>query len=44
MSLQALPIPVTTSLGHLTENVAAANIQLDADEVAAITALAPENV
>jgi aryl-alcohol dehydrogenase-like predicted oxidoreductase len=40
----ALPIPGTTSLGHLKENVAAASIRLDGDEVAAITALAPEDV
>jgi aryl-alcohol dehydrogenase-like predicted oxidoreductase len=41
---KALPIPGTTSLGHLKENVAAASIRLDGDEVAAITALAPEDV
>jgi aryl-alcohol dehydrogenase-like predicted oxidoreductase len=40
----ALPIPGTTTLGHLKENVAAASIRLDGDEVAAITALAPEDV
>ncbi|MCU1583211.1 MAG: oxidoreductase [Microbacteriaceae bacterium] len=40
----ALPIPGTTSLGHLKENVAAASIRLDGDEVATITALAPEDV
>jgi aryl-alcohol dehydrogenase-like predicted oxidoreductase len=38
----ALPIPGTTSVQHLTENLAAADICLDQDEVDAITALAPE--
>jgi len=37
-----LPIPGTTSAQHLTENLAAARIQLADEEVAAITALAPE--
>ena len=40
----ALPIPGTTSVQHLHENLAAATIQLSQDEVAAITALAPEDV
>jgi pyridoxine 4-dehydrogenase len=39
----ALPIPGTTSLEHLKENLAAADIRLEADEVDAITALAPED-
>ena len=34
-----LPIPGTSSLGHLEENVAAAEIELDADELAALDAL-----
>ena len=38
----ALPIPGTTSVRHLKENLAAAHIRLAAEEVAAITALAPE--
>ena len=38
----ALPIPGTTSGGHLRENNAAAEIRLDDDEVAAITALVAE--
>jgi aryl-alcohol dehydrogenase-like predicted oxidoreductase len=38
----ALPIPGTTSARHLHENLAAARIALDGDEVAAISALAPE--
>jgi len=38
----ALPIPGTTSLTHLTDNLAAADIKLTAADVAAITALAPE--
>jgi pyridoxine 4-dehydrogenase len=38
----ALPIPGTTSARHLTENLAAARIRLADEEVAAITALAPE--
>jgi aryl-alcohol dehydrogenase-like predicted oxidoreductase len=40
----ALPIPGTTSIGHLEENLAAADIRLDAEEVDAITALAPEEL
>jgi pyridoxine 4-dehydrogenase len=40
----ALPIPGTTSIGHLKENLAAADIRLDADEVDAITALTPEEL
>jgi pyridoxine 4-dehydrogenase len=40
----ALPIPGTTSLQHLRENLAAADIRLEQDEVDAITALAPENL
>ncbi len=39
----ALPIPGTTSIQHLKENLAAARIQLSADDVEAITALAPED-
>jgi aryl-alcohol dehydrogenase-like predicted oxidoreductase len=39
----ALPIPGTTSLTHLHENLAAANISLTQDEVDAITALASED-
>jgi aryl-alcohol dehydrogenase-like predicted oxidoreductase len=39
----ALPIPGTTSLEHLKENIAAAGIRLDQAEVDAITALAPED-
>ncbi len=38
----ALPIPGTTSVQHLRENLAAAHIALTRDEVDAITALAPE--
>ena len=38
----ALPIPGTTSVQHLQENLAAGRIQLTDDEVAAITALTPE--
>jgi hypothetical protein len=38
----SLPIPGTTSLAHLTENLAAQNIRLDPDEVTAITGLVPE--
>jgi pyridoxine 4-dehydrogenase len=38
----ALPIPGTTSVGHLRENNAADEIRLDDDEVAAITALVRE--
>ena len=38
----ALPIPGTTSVEHLRENVAAARIALAPDEVDAITALVPE--
>ncbi|MEN3356485.1 MAG: hypothetical protein V7637_467, partial [Mycobacteriales bacterium] len=39
----ALPIPGTTSVQHLRENLAAARIQLTHGEVAAITALASED-
>ena len=39
----ALPIPGTTSLTHLRENLAAANISLTQDEVDAITALGSED-
>lgn len=38
----ALPIPGTTSVAHLRENLAAARIRLTGDEAGAITALAPE--
>ncbi len=41
---KALPIPGTTSIQHLKENLAAAEIQLGPDDVEAITALAPEDV
>lgn len=39
----ALPIPGTTSVAHLRENLAAAHIALAPDEVDAITALVPED-
>jgi pyridoxine 4-dehydrogenase len=39
----ALPIPGTTSVEHLHDNLAAASIRLTQDEVDAITALAPEH-
>ena len=39
---RALPIPGTTSIPHLKENLAAAHISLTPDEVDAVTALAPE--
>jgi aryl-alcohol dehydrogenase-like predicted oxidoreductase len=42
-SPRMLPIPGTTSVQHLEENLAAARITLQPDEVAAITALEPEN-
>jgi aryl-alcohol dehydrogenase-like predicted oxidoreductase len=38
----ALPIPGTTSIIHLDENLAAANLELSLDEVATITDLMPE--
>jgi aryl-alcohol dehydrogenase-like predicted oxidoreductase len=38
-----LPIPGTTSVQHLKENLAAAKIQLSSDDVEAITELAPED-
>ena len=41
-TLTALPIPGTTSVEHVHENLAAANIRLTQHEVDAITALAPE--
>ncbi|MDX3071756.1 aldo/keto reductase [Streptomyces sp. MI02-7b] len=37
-----LPIPATTSIGHLRENLAARDLVLTAEEIAAITALVPE--
>ncbi|MGW4353211.1 aldo/keto reductase [Nocardia sp. NPDC004582] len=40
---QSLPIPGTTSIEHLKENLAAANIELSPAQVAAITALVPED-
>jgi pyridoxine 4-dehydrogenase len=40
----ALPIPGTTSVQHLRENLAAAHIRLTGEEVDAITALAPEEI
>ena len=39
----ALPIPGTTSVEHLHENLAAGTITLSHDEINAITALAPES-
>ncbi|MFF4795881.1 aldo/keto reductase [Streptomyces sp. NPDC001276] len=39
---RTLPIPGTTSVKHLEENLAAGHIHLDAEEVGVITALAPE--
>ncbi|MGI5159880.1 aldo/keto reductase [Microbispora sp. CA-102843] len=39
---RTLPIPGTTSVRHLKENLAAGHIHLDAEEVAAITALVRE--
>jgi aryl-alcohol dehydrogenase-like predicted oxidoreductase len=41
-SAVSLPIPGTTNLAHLRENLAAQNIRLDPDEVTAITGLVPE--
>jgi aryl-alcohol dehydrogenase-like predicted oxidoreductase len=38
----SLPIPGTTRLEHLQDNLAAARITLPAEDVAAVTALAPE--
>jgi pyridoxine 4-dehydrogenase len=38
----SLPIPGTTSITHLRDNLAAAQIILSADEVAELTSLAPE--
>ncbi|WP_089015398.1 aldo/keto reductase [Micromonospora inositola] len=38
-----MPIPGTTSLTHLKENLAAEAIQLTPEEVQAITALVPES-
>jgi pyridoxine 4-dehydrogenase len=37
-----LPIPGTTRIAHLRDNLAARDIELSAEDVAAITALAPE--
>jgi aryl-alcohol dehydrogenase-like predicted oxidoreductase len=42
-SAAALPIPGTTGVEHLRENLAAATINLSQEEVDAITALAPES-
>jgi pyridoxine 4-dehydrogenase len=39
----SVPIPGTTSLVHLRENLAAQEIELTGDEVAAITAISPES-
>jgi aryl-alcohol dehydrogenase-like predicted oxidoreductase len=39
---QALPVPGTTNVQHLEENLAAAHIKLTQEEVDVITALAPE--
>ncbi|MCS5719376.1 aldo/keto reductase [Herbiconiux sp. CPCC 205763] len=41
-SQNILPIPGTTDLLHLRDNVAAAAIELSADEIAQISALSPE--
>ncbi len=41
---KALPIPGTTSVQHLRENLAAAHIRLTGEEVDAITALSPEEI
>ena len=38
----SVPIPGTTSLGHLRENLAARSVELTEAETAAITAIAPE--
>jgi len=38
-----LPIPGTTSLTHLKENLAAQAVRLEPDEVVAITGLVPEH-
>ncbi|HEX6553577.1 MAG TPA: aldo/keto reductase [Ktedonobacteraceae bacterium] len=38
-----LPIPGTTSVAHLKENLAAAAIRLTPEEVAALTQLVPED-
>jgi aryl-alcohol dehydrogenase-like predicted oxidoreductase len=43
-SVVTLPIPGTTSLAHLRENLAAQEIRLDPDEVTAITGLVPEHL
>lgn len=40
---QALPIPGTTSVQHLKQNLAAADIALTRDEIEALTALATED-
>jgi pyridoxine 4-dehydrogenase len=40
----ALPIPGTTSVQHLRENLAAAHLRLTGEEVDAITALVPEEI
>jgi aryl-alcohol dehydrogenase-like predicted oxidoreductase len=39
----SLPIPGTTNLGHLKDNLAAADIELSTEDVEAITALVPED-
>jgi pyridoxine 4-dehydrogenase len=39
----SLPIPGTTSLAHLKENLAAQGVHLEPDEVTAITGLVPEH-
>jgi hypothetical protein len=38
----SLPIPGTTSIAHLRDNLAAAHLTLSADEVAELTSLTPE--
>ena len=42
-SAVSLPIPGTTSLTHLKENLAAQAVRLEPDEVVAITGLVPEH-
>jgi pyridoxine 4-dehydrogenase len=42
-SPRMLPIPGTTTINHLRENLAAADVQLTPDEVDTITSLMPED-
>jgi aryl-alcohol dehydrogenase-like predicted oxidoreductase len=37
-----LPVPGTTSIAHVRENLAAVDVELSPQEYAAITAIAPE--